>query len=118
MKISEAKKIIGDIQDWQFVMMGIKDRENLKDTKYLSELTLEQILRANKLVDLDNERRRRRQQERVKSGKKSKGISIHMTCADRLIAGVYFALHYASDGEMKVIVNDKGAGIVDVNYEE
>lgn len=117
MTTNEAKKVIGTILDWGFIKMGITERCNLKESDVdLTKYSLTEILQANKLVQSNNNRKMKLQQYHSGRNKnnKSKGVSLMMSIDDRMIAGVYFALHYPANGELHVVINDIGAGCVKV----
>ena len=116
MKLTEAKKIVSAIIQWQFVLQGINDREDVKIFD-LSSYSLEDLIKANKLVTSNNSRKRKLQAYWQKKNGKSNGISQQLTMSDRLIAGVYTALNFQSNGEMQVLINDKAIGVVTANYE-
>ena len=116
MNTKEATKIIQEILEWQFILMGVKERVDYEKTIDLNQYSLQELLQANKLVSANNKRKRSLQEYWSKKNGKSKGISIQMTCADRVIAGVYFALNFETDREMKVLVNDVGVGLVKAEY--
>jgi hypothetical protein len=107
MKIEIAKKIVSEILEWQFIMMGVKERNSFKSVIDLNEYSLKQLLEANDIVSEVNEI----------TMKESKGShTIHMTCADRLISAVYTALNFEPDGEAVVLINDRMVGVVKAKY--
>ena len=115
MKLKEAKEIVGAIIEWQFVLQGIKEREDVQIFD-LRKYSLNDLIKANNLVKGNNNRKRKLQEYWNKKNGKSKGISVQLILADRLIAGVYTALNFESNGEMQVLINDKAVGIVTPNY--
>lgn len=118
MKLSEAEAIVGHIMEWQFILMGIKKREQLKERINLSKYSLEDLIKANKLIESNNSRKSKLADYNRGKGRKTKGYSIHITLADRLIAGVYVALNFQPDGEMVVLINDNGVGCVKADYRQ
>lgn len=81
MKLSEAKKIIGQVLAWNFVHMGISEE---KPTEKL-ECSLSDLLLANKIVERANSRAKPNKQGTTKR---------HMTVDDRLLAGIYVLMNY------------------------
>lgn len=116
MKISEAKEIVGSIFEWQLVLMSVKERSEIKSTIDLTKYSLEDLIKANKIIGLNNNRKRKAQQKKVESGGKSRGIALQTTLDDRLIAGCYVALNYRPNGEMAVLLNDVAVACVVPNY--
>lgn len=116
MKLSEAKKIVGYVIEWQFVLMGVKARNDLKEIIDLSKYSLADLIKANSIVDKHNSNKRRIQQKNAENGIKSKPISIQMTLADRLIAAVYVALNFEANGQMQVLINDVAVACVKPKY--
>ena len=112
MRLKEAKKIVQNIIEWEFVLQGITDRSKVKSDIDLSIYSLEDILKANKMVAGNNNRKKKLQQYYLKKNGYAKSIDIQMTLSDRIIAGVYFALHYEANGNINVLINDVGAGCV------
>lgn len=106
MKISEAKQIIWTITKWQFYMQGIVDEIPCESLS--TDLSLEDLMRANKMVSVANKRKMKDQND----GKRKKGISIQLTIDERLIAAIYVALHYPANGEAVAIMNMIGVGCV------
>ena len=116
--MKEAKDIVGAILDWQFVLMGVKEREEVALVAAIEKYSLEDLLKANKLVQSNNSRKEKLQKFHAAKGHKSKGISIQMRLADRIIAAVYTALHFKPNGEMIALMNDVGVGCVKVSYSD
>ena len=115
MKLKEAKEIVDSIIEWQFVLQGIKERKDV-DIIDLSKYSLEDLIKANKLVKANNSRKQKLQEYYHKKGCKTKSISIQMVLADKLIAGVYSALNFTSEGQMEVLINDRAIAVVTANY--
>jgi hypothetical protein len=61
MKTNEAKKIISTIIRWQLVLQGVLERNEVKAEVDLSKYTLEELLKANHLVESNNSRKRKLQ---------------------------------------------------------
>lgn len=116
MKLAEAKKIVGYILEWQFILMGAKKRHELKDRIDLSKYSLEDLIKANKLVAANNNRKTKLADYNRGKGRKTKGYTIHSTLADRLIAAVYVALKFRPNGEMVALIDDNGVGCVKADY--
>lgn len=118
MKVSEATKVIGAIIQWQMVLQGVVERDSIKSDLDLRKYSLEDLIKANKLVESNN-RRKRKMQEYWRNKKGSaNGISQQMTLADRLIAGVYVALNFPATNEVHVLINDIGVGNVVAKYDK
>ena len=118
MKLKEAKEIVSTILDWQFVLMGVKERDTVSINKDLEKYSLEDLIKANKLVNANNKRKESLQKYYREKNGKANSISISMILADRLIASVYTSLHFQPDGEMIALINDVGCGCVKANYNE
>lgn len=116
MKTSEAKSIVKTILEWQFVLQGIVKRDEVQVDKKLEEYSLSELIQANRLVKANNNRKTKLQEYYRKKNGKANGISHQMTLADRVIAGVYFALHYPTNGEASILINDIVAGCVPAKY--
>jgi hypothetical protein len=117
MKLKEAKEIVGYILDWQFVCMGIKDREEVFKNLDLSKYSLNDLIRANKIVSGNNKRKEKLAKYHREKGHNVKGYSISTLLADRLIAAVYTAISFPPNGEMIALINDVGVGCVRANYD-
>lgn len=116
-KINEAKQIVSEIINWNMVCIGVIERSELKTNIDLSKYSLEDLIKANSLVESSNKRKMNLQKTNQEKGRKSKGISMSMTLADRIIAAVYTAMNFNPDGEIIALVNDIGVGLVKVKYE-
>jgi hypothetical protein len=112
MKLKEATKIVNKIIEWEFVLQGITDREKVASDIDLKQYSLDDLLKANKLVSSNNNRKKKLQEYYIKKNGSANGVSIQMTLADRIIAGVYFAMHYQANGEIHVLIDDIGVGCV------
>lgn len=121
MKIKEAKKIVGYIMAWQFVLMGVKERseiiESIKDFD-IKKYSLLDLIKANKMVASENKRKEKLAEYHRNKGHKVNGRTVHMILADRLIAAVYVALNFEPNQEMHVIINDIGVACVPVDYND
>lgn len=118
MTLNEAKKIIGYCLNWQFVNMGIfpKSEMILTDKPDISKYSLEDLIKANKMIASDNKRREKLANYHRSKGHNVKGRKITMTIADRTISAIYTALHFEPNGEMVAIIDDIGVGCVRVEY--
>lgn len=116
MKIKEAKEIVGYILEWQFVCMGVKERNEISKTLDLKKYSLNDLITANKLVDSNNRRKRKLAETLREKGLKVRGVSISLILADRLIAAVYTAMSFSPDGEMIALIDDVGVGCVQADY--
>jgi hypothetical protein len=117
MKLKEAQQIVSTIVNWQFVLQGVVSKDEAKLSVDLKKYSLEELIKANKLVMSNNSRKAKLQEYWRNKGCETKGISQQLTLADRLIAGVYTALNFPPDNEVNVLVNDIGVGCVKVNYD-
>lgn len=117
MKIEEAKKIVNYILDWQFVLMGVKERSEITEKMDLSKYSLSDLLKANKIVQSDNRRKEKVQEYHREKGHKTNGITINMILADRLAAAVYTAIHFTPNGEAIALMHDVVVGCVRARYE-
>ena len=116
MKAKEAKALIGSILDWQFVLMGIKERSEIKPNGIdVTKYSLQDLINANKKVELCNKKARIAQEYYKKKNGTSKGVTQHMLCADRLLAAIYVCINFQPDGELIAIYNMLGCGVVKVN---
>lgn len=118
MKLQEAKQIVGYILDWQFVLMGVKTRADIKEKIDLSRYSLQDLITANKIVESGNNRRKKLYEYHRDKGHKTKGYSVNMQLADRLIAAVYTAINFQPNGEMIAIIENVGCGVVNVKYKK
>lgn len=117
MKISEAKEIVGYIIDWQFVLLGVKEREEAPEYIDLSKYSLSDLITANKLVKANNERKQSLEKYNRSKNRNVKGYSISMTMDDRLIAAIYTAISFPPNGDSVVLINDVCVGCVKAKYE-
>lgn len=118
MKTKEAKEIVKYILEWQFLLMGVKERSQVSKTLDLSKYSLSDIIKANNLVTADNKRKENIAKYHREKGHKVKGYSISMVLADRLIAAVYTAISFQPNGEMIALIDDIGVGCVTANYKD
>ena len=118
MKLSEAKQIVSEILKWQFVLMGITQRKDLKQEVDLKQYSLEDLIKANKLVKSNNKRKVSLQKHYQEKNGKANSINIQTILADRLISGVHFALHFEPNSDIHVIVNDIGVGCTKIEKYE
>lgn len=116
MKLAEAKEIVSSIINWQFVLQGIKEREEISENINLQEYSLEDLIKANKLVTSNNNRKRKLAEYWRKKTGKQYSTTTQLVLADRLIAGVYTALNFTPNSEMVVLINDIGVGCVKADY--
>lgn len=107
-----AIKIVQQIVKWQFVLSGIVERSEIMDDIDLKEFTLMELIEANNIVKEINSKH-----PALKKTNESKGKIIRLTVDDRVISGVYFALHYTPGDSIHVLYNDVGVGCVKSNYE-
>jgi len=118
MDTKEAKEIIGYILEWQFVLMGVKEREQITEKKDLSKYSLSDLIKANNLVQSDNKRKEKLHEYHKTKGHKTNGCTIRLICADRLIAAVYTALHFSPSSEVIALMHDRGVGCVKAKYDK
>lgn len=116
MKLKEAKEIVKCILDWQFVLMGVKERKEITSTIVVEKYSLEDLIKANRLVESNNSRKSKLAKYHRDKGHKANGYSISMMLDDRLIAAAYTALHFFPNGEAIVLINDIGVGCVEMKY--
>lgn len=83
MKLEEAKKLVGQMIDWAMLHEGISVNPEPINA------TLEEMCKANRIVELNN--------KKVKS-KDSKRV-FHMVLDERLIAALYVAMSYTPSKE-------------------
>lgn len=117
MTLKEAQQIVSAITHWQLFLQGVIDKSGINTDIDLQKYSLEDLIKANKLVNANNSRKRKLQEYWLNKNGKLKGISQQITLADRLIAGVYTALNFKPDNEIAVLINDIGVGCVKVKYE-
>ena len=110
MKIKEAKEIIGSIVKWNFLLQGITERIDVEKNDKLINLSLEDLINANKKVKQSNKRAEKYQK------KSKKGIFVSITLDDRLIAAIYTALHYETGNEIIALINDKAVVVIKPKY--
>lgn len=96
MKISEAKEIVGSMIKLQMQGFGI-ETEPVKTN--LREYSLEDLLKANKLVASNRERSRKMAEYHRQKGHKTNGRSVPMIIADRGIAAMYTMLNFHPSSE-------------------
>lgn len=116
MKLAEARQVIGYIINWGFVLQGVIERDEVKLDHSIKDLSLEDLIKANKMVKSANDRKRKLQEYNRGQGRNVKGVSINMTLDDRLIASVYTALHYPVGNEITTLINDRAVAVVKPNY--
>jgi|SRR5690606_28237154 len=116
MKLQEAQEIVGYILDWQFLLMGGKERSDMPSKIDLSKYTLDDLIKANKMVKAHNKRKERLHDYHVSRGHKTKGFSVSLLLADRIIAAVYTCLNFSPNGEMIGLIDDVGCGCVIAEY--
>lgn len=117
MKINEAKKIIGYLIEWQFVLMGVKEVSDIGERMDLSKYSLADLLRANAIVIASENRKKKIREFHRAKGHVVKPCFIQMNAADRLIAAVYTAMHFEANGEAVALINDKMVGVVKAEYD-
>ena len=116
MKIQEAKEIVGSIVAWQFVLQGVNEREQVEKID-LDKYSLEDLIKANKLVKANNDRKIKMQRYYQKKNGKANPITLQTVLSDRLIAGIYSILKFSSAGRMEVLINDKALVIINAKYD-
>jgi len=106
MKVKEAKTIIGNIINWQMVLMGVVSREEMKinESIDMKSYSLQQLIDANIKVKECN-----------KKISPSKG-KFSMTCDDRIIAAIYTCLHYEVNHKISALINDKVCQVFKADY--
>jgi hypothetical protein len=117
MKLKEAKEIVRYILDWQFVLMGVKEREDITENIDLSKYSLSDIITANSMVQSNNRRKEKISLYHSGKGHKTKGYSISMVLADRSIAAVYTGLSFPPNSEAVGLIDDVAVGCVKARYE-
>lgn len=118
MKLKEAKEIVGYILDWQFVLIGVKERKEISKSIDLSKYSLNDLIKANAIVESNNRRKEKIANYHREKGHKVKGYSVSMILADRAIAAVYTAVSFRPNGEMIGLINDIGVGCVEASYSD
>lgn len=118
MTTKEAKQIIGYCLEWQFVLMGIKERHqiDLSEKVDITKYSLEQLIKANKIVESENRKREKLAAYHHQKGHKVKGYSIHMILDDRLIAAIYTAVNFTPNQEAIVLIDDIVVGCAKAKY--
>ena len=117
MKAPEAKQIISNILEWQFVLNEIKHKSDLKLHDIdMRQYSLSDFIEANRVVHVCNKKARvMRDHLDWKTGK-SHGCTHHMTCHDRLLAAVYTIINYDPQDQVVAAYDDKGTAIVELKY--
>lgn len=102
-QIHESKEIVGNIIQWNLWLNGVieKPKEMLDPN-----ISLSRLIQANEDVKTWNK-------AQIKANPKGP-ITQHQTLADRLIAGVYVALNYSTNGEAACCINGIGVGCVKI----
>ena len=116
MSLTEAREIVKEIMQWQMVCMGVFERKEITPQLNLKQYSLADLIRANQMVVSDNLRSDKLAEWHREQGHKVQPRTVYMTLADRLIAAVYTALHFESDGEMIALAHDRGVGVVKAEY--
>ncbi|MCK5614189.1 hypothetical protein KAR91_70645 [Candidatus Pacearchaeota archaeon] len=117
MKAPEAKQIISNILEWQFVLNEIKHKSDLKLHDIdMRQYSLSDFIEANRIVHVCNKKSRVMYVCLKKSGKKTNGFKTHMTCHDRLLAAVYTIINYDSDKQFVAAYDNKGTAILELKY--
>lgn len=116
MTTKEAKNIVGYILQWQFVLMGVIQREEAPEKIDLSKYSLIDFIKANNLVRVNNNRRRRIQQQKQNKGLKTKGVKQQMTIDERALAAVYVALHNSVNNQPVALIDDIVVGCGRAKY--
>lgn len=117
MKAPEAKQIISNILEWQFVLNGIKDRSELKLHHIeMRKYSLSDFIEANRIVHICNQKAKTMYDYLKKSGKKTNGFSMRMTYHDRILAAVYAIINYDCDKQFVAAYNDKAIAILELKY--
>ena len=60
MKIKEAQEIVSAIVNWQMVLQGVIKKDELKIEIDLNKYTLEDLIKANKIIIANNSRTERK----------------------------------------------------------
>lgn len=116
MKIKEAKQVIGHLLQWQFILMGVHERDSLPAVDIdLTKYSLQDFLNANKKIEECNKRSEAARKRWQKENGTAKGKR-HMTIDDRAIAAIYTCLHFDPNGDAVVLVNDRLCGVVNAKY--
>jgi hypothetical protein len=114
MRLTEAKKIVGNILQWQFLLMGVADEDNssFDESIKLENYSLSELIQANSMVKKSNQRML------IKTTKKGTSITLNMTVNERLIAAVYCCIHFKPSNEIIAICNGKSIAIQKIRYEK
>lgn len=116
-KLKEALKIVSVMLGWQFYMQGLKKRNDILDFD-ISKYSLEDLIKANRLVSSNNSRKQKMASYwRSRTGK-DYPCTIQTVCADRLIAAIYTLMNFPADGEMIAVIGNKGVGCVVPDYSQ
>jgi hypothetical protein len=117
MRLTEAKAIVGFIMDWQFVILGVKERKEVQVDRKFKDYSLCDLMKANSLIKSNNRRKAKLREYYQSKGFKCKGYSVSMILDDRLIAACYTALHFEPNGNGVCLMNDVVVGCVKASYE-
>lgn len=102
-QIHESKEIVGKIIEWNLWLNGVIE----KPTEKLDpNISLARLIQANEDVKTWNKAQRK--------ANPGSPIKQHQTLSDRLIAGVYVALNYSTNGEAACCINGIGVGCVKI----
>ena len=117
MKALEAKQIISNILEWQFILVGIKNQEDLilHDID-MRQYSLADFIEANRIVHVCNQKSKTMYDYLKKSGKKPNGFKAFMTVHDRLLAAVYTIINYDPQDQVVAAYDDKGTAIIKLKY--
>ena len=117
MKAPEAKQIISNILEWQFILNGIKDKSELKLHDIdMRQYSLSDFIEANRIVHVCNQKAKTMYDYLKKSGKKPNGFKALMTVHDRLLAAVYTIINYDPQDQVVAAYDDKGTAILELKY--
>lgn len=120
MKAKEAKQIISNILEWQFVLNEIKHKSELKLHDIdMRQYSLSDFIEANRIIHVCNKKARvmhsfikRSTLEEVNPLKQL------MTIDDRLLAAVYTIINYDPQNQVVAAYDDKGTAVVNLKYNE
>ena len=118
MKAREAKQIISNILEWQFVLNGIKDKSELKLHDIdMRQYSLSDFIEANRKIEVCNKKAEVMHEYLKKcTNKKVNGLRQYMTIDDRLLAAVYTIINYDPQDQVVAVYNNKGTAIVKLKY--
>ncbi len=117
MKALEAKQIIGNILEWQFVLNEIKHKSELKLHDIdMRQYSLSDFIEANRKVSVCNKKARVMRDYLDKKTGKSTGCVQRLTCHDRLLAAVYTIINYDPQDQVVAAYDDKGTAILELKY--